>query len=164
MLGKFREPPLCVYPRIHDKREQHIHDHARRYHKRPGPYGFTVEVGWPWLARLHGPFSLAPFLFAPFEPGHHLVVHSTHLHVPAQRHPAYHILGFAPPEAEHRRRQTDGEALHLDAYGFRCHEVAELMDKNEDAKYNNRRKNRHAVFDIPLVERPQPPTGSIRLT
>ena len=81
-------------------------------------------------------------LCLPLEWGYGLLAdHSFHLHVAAQRDGRDDILGLTPPESGDLGPEPYRKARHLDVHGFRRPEVAQLMDQDQDAQYDYRRKN-----------------------
>src|SRR5690606_25200545 len=60
-------------------------------------------------------------------------LHARHLHVAAEREPGDDVLGLTPAEAPQLGAETDGEAGHLDVHCLGRQEMAELVDKDQNA-------------------------------
>ncbi len=121
------DPVLRGQEGVDAEREDHVHDHACRDHERASPYRLLIEVP---RARFTGrPIQLAALDFL-----HDLVVHPAHLHVPAERNRAQHVLGLTALKTEHAGSEADREALDLDADGLGGPEVSELVHENEHAQ------------------------------
>src|SRR5690606_8972029 len=128
------------------EREQEVHQHAGRDHQRPRGQRLGLEL--PRTRRrlcLHETHvgdrrARAVLVLAAFDPLH--LLHAGHLHVATERQPRDDVFGLAPPEAPQLGAESDREARHRDVHGLGRHEVAELVDEDEDTEDDDRREDR----------------------